>query len=162
MMRSMREHELAVEVSEPDHGAMDNKEMVRYKFERVWGHGDLTMVDRFTAPEFIGHDPDFDIKGPAGLKQYMLAFRHAFPDVKFHLEDVVAEDDRVLLRWWFEGTHLGDFRGMKATGRRVHGISGMIIMKTRAGRVIESWINVDRLGLVVQLGYVPQILQASA
>ena len=139
---------------------MDNKEMVRYKFERVWEHGDTTMVDRFTAPEYVGHDPDFDIQGPAGLKQYMLAFRAGFPDVKFHLEDVIAEDDRVLLRWWFEATHLGEFRGIPATGRRVTGIQGMIIMKTAEGRVIESWISVDRMGLLMQLGYFPQTFQA--
>lgn len=141
-----------------DHEAMDNKEMVRYKFERVWGHGDLTMVDRFTAPNFVGHDPEFDIKGPEGLKQYMLDFRHAFPDVVFDLEDVVAEDDRVLLRWKFDATHLGDFRGMRASGKKVKGIQGMIIMKTHEGRVTESWISVDRLGLVIQLGYIPQAL----
>jgi predicted ester cyclase len=82
-------------------------------------------------------------------------FRGAFPDSYFTVEDMVAEGDKVVTRKTFHGTHEGEFMGIPPSGQAVR--MGLIdIVRISEGRVVEHWSMGDTLGLMRQLGVIPQ------
>ena len=78
-----------------------------------------------------------------------------FPDGHWDLADVVAQNDLVVLRTPFSGTHLGEFFGVPATGRRVE-IGSIHICRVVDGLIVEHWGNGDDLGLMQQIGAIPE------
>src|SRR3990172_7589430 len=82
--------------------------------------GDLRIVDEFVAPEFVRHDLSGgpDLKGPDGVKLIVAGLRAAFPDIEMVIEDVIAEGDKVVVRYTARGTHLGQFSGLAPTGKQ--------------------------------------------
>lgn len=132
-----------------------NKALVRRFFETVWSTGDLSQRDAFLAPGYQGH-----MAGAAepidrdGWTAWFEGFRIAFPDARFIVEDLVAEQDRVAARLTMRGTHLGPLNGAPATGRAVV-VSGMSIERIANGRIVEGWNENDALGLLQQLGMFP-------
>jgi predicted ester cyclase len=89
-----------------------------------------------------------------GFKQFAMAYRAAFPDLHYTVEDAFEAGDKVVHRLTGSGTMKGDFLGMSATGRRATW-SEIHIGRVADGRLIEHWGLVDQLGLFVQLGIVP-------
>jgi predicted ester cyclase len=81
-------------------------------------------------------------------------YRAAFPDVKITIDDVIAADDKVVLRWHSEGTHRGELEGLAPTGAR-GSVTGISIDHWKDGKVVESWTEWDNLGLARQLGAAP-------
>ena len=90
----------------------------------------------------------------AGWKTFIAAFLAGFPDFQLALEDVLAEGDRVGVRWTFRGTHQGEFMGIAPTGKRVS-MSAIEINRVAGGKVAEHWVVLDQLGLLQQLGAIP-------
>jgi steroid delta-isomerase-like uncharacterized protein len=90
----------------------------------------------------------------AGLKQFILRFRAAFPDAVLTIEDMVAEDDRVAARWTMRGTHTGEFNGIPATGRPVT-MAGFGLARIQDGQIAELWHLEDDLAVLRQLGIIP-------
>ena len=74
----------------------------------------------------------------------------AFPDLRITVEDTVAGDDKVAARMTFRGTHQGPFRGLEPTGRPVE-FSSIRIYRIEDGKVVQTWAEVDALGLLGQL-----------
>jgi predicted ester cyclase len=95
------------------------------------------------------------------MKQLMPAWYTAFPDGHAALEDLIAEGDKVVWRYTFRGTHQGEFMGVPATGKVVT-YTGIIISRIAGGKFVEDWESFDALGLMQQLGAIPQIAQAGA
>jgi hypothetical protein len=77
-----------------------------------------------------------------------------FPDLRFSVEEQIAEGDRVMTRWRARGSHRRQFCGLPATGKRI-AITGITLSRFVAGRVVEEWRNWDTLGLIEQLGIGP-------
>lgn len=73
-----------------------------------------------------------------------------FPDIQIVTEDMVAEGDKVASRWTDHGTHLGEYQGIAPTGRRVS-VAGISIDRIENGKVVESWLQWDEMGLLQQL-----------
>jgi len=82
-------------------------------------------------------------------------FRSAFPDSDLHIEEEIAEDDKVVIRWGFSGTHQGSLLGIPATGKKVKW-TGITIYQIVDGKVIEERGEEDFLGFFRQIGLVPQ------
>lgn len=137
--------------------SVENKELIRRSVEAVWNGRNVDAVDDIVARDFIVHapTPDKEIRGPEGIRQQFGMLRAAFPDLEFKIEDQVAEGDRVVTRWTATGTHQGEFQGIPPTGNRVQ-INGVDIDRIADGKVIECWMNMDELGLMQQLGAVPE------
>ena len=95
------------------------------------------------------------------LKEHVAMFEAAFPEYELIAEDLVSERDEVAVRATFRGKHLGEFQGIPATGREV-AIPVMLIYRIADGRIAQSWMNADSLGLLVQLGALPQLEPATA
>jgi steroid delta-isomerase-like uncharacterized protein len=130
-----------------------NKAHIRRVIEEVYNRGDLAVVDEVAASDLVIHASSQDIRGREGAKQYVTALRAGFPDLRFTIEDQVAEGDQVVTRWSACGTHEGTFEGIPATGRPVR-LVGADIDRIVGGKVIECWVHMDELGLMRQLGVV--------
>ena len=107
--------------------------------DEVWNRGNLDAVDELLAPDFTAHNlpegfpPDAD-----GFKQAVSLYRTAFPDMTMTLEDIIADGDRVVVRWSARGTHGGDLAGFPPTGRPVS-VTGIGIHRFVGGRIVENW-----------------------
>ncbi len=144
--------------------AEENKAVVRRELEELYNKGgDLDAAEEIYAPDFVGHEPAVgDIRGIEGAKQYAATMRLAFPDLSCTVEDQVAEGDKVVTRWSAQGTHQGETEDLgPATGNRVE-ITGVSIERFSGGKVAESWDEFDALGMMQQLGLVPEPEQAQA
>ena len=120
-----------------------NKRIVRRLWEEVWNQGDLDVADEIFDEPYAAHE-----------KAYVPIFRSAFPDSHHTVEDMIAEADKVVTRFTWNGTHLGTFEGLSATNRHVT-VSGIWIHRLEGNRIVEgqSWGLVDWLGFYQQLGF---------
>ena len=139
----------------------DNKALMRRGFEELVNTGNMALVDENVAPDFVRHDLGGgpDIVGPEGVQLFVGALRAAFPAIQMTVEDVIGEGDRVVVRYTARGTHSGAFRGVAATGRKV-AWAGINIYQEKGGKVVETWQLADVMGLMQQLGVIPQPGQA--
>jgi len=94
-------------------------------------------------------------------KKRATLYRTAFPDLRLTIEDIIAEGETVMARWSCRGTHRGDLSGIAPTGKHFT-ISGVSIACFANGKMVEGWINWDALGLMQQLGVVPELGKAMA
>jgi steroid delta-isomerase-like uncharacterized protein len=92
--------------------------------------------------------------GRDGARLFYQGFLAAFPDARITLEDFVAEDDKLAVRFTVDGTHRGDFLGVPATGTRVT-VTGISIFRFVDGLCVERWNEANFLGLLQQLGAMP-------
>jgi steroid delta-isomerase-like uncharacterized protein len=133
----------------------ETKALYRRWFEEVVSGGDLALADELLASDYVLHFPGFPAPVDRQMhKTLVTMFQTAFPDWRETVEDVIAENDRVVVRVVGRGTHLGDFQGMPATGRPVEA-HGMGIARITDGRIAEAWAAYDALGLMQQLGAIP-------
>ncbi len=132
----------------------ENKAIYRRIWDELLNKGNLAVVDELVAPSYVFHDPQGSFSGPQGLKQFITAFRSAFSDMQFTVEDMIAEGDKVVKRWTLRAKHTGDFMGITPTGKQVE-ITGTSIGRFADGRSVEDWEALDHLGLMQQLGVVP-------
>jgi len=129
-----------------------NKALVRRFFDDVWSTGDIARRDDFLASGYRGHmSGSLQPIDRDGWTEWFQGFRSAFPDARFTVEDMIAENDRVAARLTMRGTHSGSLNGMPATGRSVV-VSGMSIERISEGRIVEGWNENDALGMLTQLG----------
>ena len=136
--------------------AEDNKALVRRFVDEVQSGNNVDTVDEICSPEFVNHSaPPGVPPGCEGIKILTAMFRRAFPDSYFTVEDMIAEADKVVTRKTFHGTHEGELMSIPPTGRRVS--MGLIdIVRIAEGRVVEHWSVGDNLGMMQQLGIIPQ------
>ena len=106
--------------------------------------GDLDALDNLIAPELAEE-----------FKRDVTEIRRAFPDYAGTNVEQIAEGEKVANRFVFLGTHLGEFEGISPTGKRVEFI-GHSIDRVVEGKIVESWVEMDMLGVMQQLGAVPE------
>lgn len=134
---------------------MDIREVARQLIEDDLNTGDRAAAERIVAPDFVDHtNPPHLQHGLAGHRGIVDLFHAAFPDVRWTIDDMVAEGDRVAMRLTMTGTHRGDFFGIAPTGRYVE-VGGTHIVRVADGRIAEHWGHNDDLGLMRQLGAIP-------
>jgi len=142
----------------------DNKTLVRRWTEEAWNTGNLSLAEEIYAATYVGHDPASpigDARGPEGARQFVAAYRRAFPDTHITIEELVAEGDTVVNRFTARGTHSGPLMGLAPTGKAVT-VTGIGISHVVGGKIVEEWTNYDALGMWHQLGGVPQLATAGA
>jgi steroid delta-isomerase-like uncharacterized protein len=135
----------------------ENKAIVRQQEEELFTQGNLDAADEVYAPDYVGHDPSNseEVRGLEAAKRAASDYRQAFPDLRVTVEDLIAEGDRVAARLRFRGTHLGELDGIAPTGRRVD-CTGIVISRIEEGKIAEDWANFDDLGMMRQLGLIPE------
>lgn len=140
-----------------------NKTNVRRLFEEVWNKGQVPVVDELFAPTYTHHDsstPDVG-RGPDSEKKRLAMYRNAFPDIRFTVEDLIAEGETVVARWSCRGTHKGELNGIAPTNKQIN-ITGVSIARFADGKISEGFVNWDALGLMQQLGAVPELGKSKA
>lgn len=133
----------------------DNKTLARRYFADLWTRGDVVVAEEILAPDIVLHGPGLSVRGPESVRQFVIALRAAFPDLHFTDAEYIAEADKVASSFTMRGTHLGDFRGIPPTGQEV-AILGVHIFRIAGGRVNDILVSTDTLGLLQQLGVLPQ------
>jgi len=138
-----------------------NKAISRRLVEEAFNQGKLDVVDELVAPDFVNHDPSSpeEIRGPEGLKDFIRTYRSAFPDIRVRTEDQIAEGDKVVSRWTGGGTQQGELLGMPPSGKQAT-VTGISIDRLEGGKIIETWNNWDTLGMLQQLGAIPEQARA--
>ena len=133
----------------------ENKKVIAAFVEDVINQGHLDRADDLVALDFVELDPlPGQQQGREGLKDVIGGMRAAFRDLHWVLEEVVAEGDKVVSRFTWTGTHRATFLGILSTGRKVT-VKGVVIDRLAEGKMADSRILMDTLGLMQQLGVVP-------
>jgi steroid delta-isomerase-like uncharacterized protein len=131
-----------------------NKAVLRREVGELYNHtGNLDAVEEIFAPEYVSHEPTSgEVRGIEGARQFAATFREAFPDLQNTIEDMVAEGDKVVMRFRGNGTHEGETEAFgPPTGKRME-ITGITIKRLADGKIVEAWTNFDALGMMRQLG----------
>lgn len=133
----------------------ENKVVVRRFIDEIFVRGNAEAVDKLVTPDFTPHSWG---KMPPGIEPFKQAIRHVhagLSDVSMKIDDVVAEGDKVAVRLTAHATHRGEFMGLPASGN-AYTISETHIFHLRDRKVAEHWRDADMLGLMRQIGALPQ------
>jgi len=135
--------------------AEQNKAAIRRYFEEVWNKGNMNAVDEVVGADLVDHSaPPGLPPGSEGHKVFVGVFRTAFPDLNITVEDLLADGDKVITRVSMRGTHQGDLMGIPPTGKSVT-ITGISIDRFEGDKYVESWVEIDQLSMMQQLGVIP-------
>jgi steroid delta-isomerase-like uncharacterized protein len=134
----------------------DNKTVSRRFFEEVCTDGHLEVIEQLVTEDAVHRDRDAEeYRGPDGVRQWIGGYRSAFPDLQVTIDTQVAEADTVTTRWTTKGTHKGELWGIPPTGRPFT-ITEVTIDRFIDGRIAESNESWDALGMLQQLGVLPE------
>jgi steroid delta-isomerase-like uncharacterized protein len=128
-----------------------NEQLVRRFIDEIFVAGRADAVDELVAPDFVSHTWGFEEDGRDKLRATTQRMQDTLRDVRFHIEDVVSDDDRVVVRLTSSATPTGDFMGVPAAGK-AYRIGEMHWFRIADGRIAEHWHQHDALGLMRQLG----------
>src|SRR5262249_9836790 len=144
------------EVAAQAHDTAANRELSK-GFTELFNTGDDELADEILSPDVVFHGTsgDGEICGLDALKAFVAAYRAAFPDARSTVESQYAEGDIVITRWRARGTHGGDLGPLPASGRPFE-MDGITIERIAVGKIVEVWVARDELGLLRQLGFVPE------
>ncbi len=136
-------------------GVEENRVLGQRVVSEIWSKGNLAVADEILAANFVQHRPPPDIPPTRdGYKQWATAFRTAFPDLASLGNDIIAEGDKVVVRWTVSGTHNGDFMGTPASGNRMTA-TGISVFRVVGGKIGEDWTEFDAMGMMRQIGAMP-------
>jgi len=127
--------------------------------DECWNRGRIDLVDELVDADFIDHLP-FGSQSPDGidgLKAMIETVRLGFSDFRIDVEDMIAEDDRVVTRFLATGTHDGPFFGSLPSHRRAQ-IDGIAIFRVEHHQILDQWCMVDCNRLMQQLGIGEEML----
>lgn len=131
----------------------ENKALARRSWEAP---NNPDIVDEVYAADLVWHEPDQEIRGAEEAKQFIATYKSAFPDLNVTVEDAIAEGDKVSTRWTIRGTHQGEIEEFgPPTGRQIE-LKGISISRIEGGKIVEEWNSYDNLGVMQQLGLVPE------
>ncbi|NWG22092.1 MAG: ester cyclase [Chloroflexi bacterium] len=132
-----------------------NRAIARYVAESVWNQGKLDVIDDVFAPGFVNHDPSaYQVGDCRTLKRWIERLRVAFPDMHMTIDDLIAERDRVVVRWTWTGTHTG-FLGTIPPSENSVTLHGITIELFADGKVAEAWWSYDGSAMMLQIGAFP-------
>jgi steroid delta-isomerase-like uncharacterized protein len=131
----------------------ERKAICRWGYQELWNARNLDVIEEAVAPDVVVHDVVHgELRGPDEIRELVIAFHRAFPDLQMTIEDQVGENDTVVTRYSVTGTHAGEaLLGVGPSGKRAT-ISGVNISRFGGSHIVETWETWDALNLVQQLG----------
>jgi len=130
-----------------------NKALAKRWFEEVWNQGRESTIDELFHPQGKAHgfpEPDSILIGPEGFKAIHRAFHNAYGNIHIDIDDIIAEGDRVAIRWTCTMSHTGDGLGFPATGKKTT-VPGSSFIHCRDGKLTEGWNFMDLTRTTQQL-----------
>jgi steroid delta-isomerase-like uncharacterized protein len=128
-----------------------NKSLARRVYDEGLNQGIFTVP---YTEDFLGHAGNGTFTREASLAEAK-GWRQAFPDLKMNVDLILAEKDLVAIRWTATGTNSGTGNGLPATGKFVK-VTGQATFRFVDGKIAEEWASGDTLGIMKQLGLLPQ------
>ena len=130
----------------------NSKLAIRFR-EEVWR--DLNVANEICAEDAVFHindplTPELGT-GPEGYQQLIKMYLSAFPDASCKVDEIVVENNMVVARWTGGGTQEGSLGNIPPTGKKIE-ITGIEIHRIEKGKIQETWMNWDTLGMLTQLG----------
>jgi predicted ester cyclase len=141
--------------------AESNKDFCRRFIETIFNQGELSLICDFMSPSAVIHEiadalGDCQEHSIEWMTDLTLLYRHAFPDLRFEIQDQLAEDDRVVTFLRMRGTHKNALMSIAASGRKID-IAGIRVDRVVGGKIVESWFHLDALGMLRQLHALPAL-----
>jgi steroid delta-isomerase-like uncharacterized protein len=131
---------------------MSNKATAQRFYDEAINGGKMDLIEEFVSVDFVDHE---ELPGLGNDRESVKAFfgmlRTAFPDLKFAIEDVIEEGDKIVVRATMSGTHKGEFMGIPATGKSMS-VNAIDIVRFAGGKVVEHWGITDSAAMMEQLG----------
>jgi len=128
----------------------EERDLGRRWFDEVWSQGRREAISEMMAPDAVLHEAGADSRGPDGFYPFFDRMIATFSEIHMTVEDTLAEDDKLCVRWSFCGKHTGDGLGIPPTGKTVK-ITGISILRVAGATLLEAWQNWDMLGLMEQV-----------
>lgn len=129
-----------------------NKNLIRRFFDEMWNPWNFAKADELLAPDIVFKGTlGNELRGRDAFRTYMRKVQAAFPDFHNSIVQITAEDDRVVARTFYRGTHSGEIFGLAPSGKEIS-YAGAAFFRIRGGQAIEGWVLGDLLGLLRQLG----------
>ena len=114
------------------------------------------ILEEVYAPDLVWHEPDQEVRGYEEARKFVSMYKTAFPDLNVTVEDAIVQGDKVVTRYTVRGTHQGEIEEFgPPTGRQVE-LEGITIHRIEDGKIVEEWERYDNLGILQQLGLVPE------
>lgn len=133
-----------------------NKTIVSQFFE-YFAKGDTKQVENLWGSNYLFHFPGRpQTLGKEESKQLIKEYSSAFPDLKISIENQIAEGDLVVTQIVAHGTHKGLFQGISATSKKMT-VTGIATHKIINNKIVEEWAEFDMLGLMQQIGAIPEL-----
>lgn len=129
----------------------NNKAIIQQLYEEALNKRNIQTLNKLVADEFTGLG---SLKGAAGFWAPLQPLLQAFPDMQWTVEEMLAEDNRVIVRFTTRGTHTATFNGLAATGKKVTG-TGIGFFELKEGKIVSAQVHTDRLGFLQELGVLP-------
>lgn len=145
--------------------AESNKDLCRSFIQKIFNEGELSLLGDFMSPHVVNHELadafGEEARPPQGhnlqwMADLIFLYRHAFPDLRFDIEDQIAEGDRVVTCLRMRGTQQNTLMTIAPGGRKVD-IAGIRVDRIAGGRIVESWAHLDALGMLRQLDALPPL-----
>jgi len=123
-----------------------NKSLVRRWVTELWNKGNLAVASEIFASTYLHRTPVATFSDLAAFLQMISDFRVGVPDVQVTIQDLVAEDDKLVFRWQLTGAHRGVLFGIAATNKPITH-SGITIQRVENGKIVEAWAEFNASGL---------------
>ena len=139
----------------------ENKSIVRRLLEEGINQRNTSVFDDLVGANYVNNTFPAPARGPEAYKQTLGLFLAGFPDMHITVEGEVGEGDMVSTRGYFTGTHSGEFMGIPPTGKQIN-VRYIEMWRVQDGKLGENWVQMDQLGMMQQLGIIPEPGQAGA
>ncbi len=126
------------------------RDLGRRWFDEVWNNGRREAIAEMLLPEAVLHEAGVDSAGAEGFYPHYDRLRTAFSEIHFEVDDSLASEDTICVRWVFTGKHTGEGLGVSPSGVAIN-VTGITIMRVANGMLMEGWQNWDMLGLMQQI-----------
>ncbi len=134
---------------------MDNKTLVSKLIDDVFNKRDVSNLSKYCAANCVSHDALATTIDVGGLRQVFEGYLSSFSDMRVVIDSQISEGDLVATRVTATGTDTGGFMGRPPTRKKIQ-ISGIQFDRVRDGRIAETWVQMDYLSMMQQLGMVPR------
>jgi predicted ester cyclase len=133
-----------------------NKHIIRSLYEDCINTGALERLDELVAPGYVGPQGE---AGPDGFRKTIQGLRAGIPDIRFTIDELIAEGDGVAVRWTWRGTHTGPLRCLEPSQKPVTN-AGIALYHLNDGKIVRAALQTDRVGFLQQIGVLPEDLSA--
>jgi steroid delta-isomerase-like uncharacterized protein len=134
-----------------------NMAIYRREAEELWNAKDLDVVDQIFSSDFVNHDPAWPgVVDRETFRGWATAWLSKAPDMEIVIDDILAQEDKVIGRWTVRWTDVAGMEGVEPTGKQIK-VTGMDICRIADGKIVERWWAKDILGAMQQMEVVPPL-----